>query len=115
MDSNTHSTQGPTGSADELAALVADLTVLAGQNPDQLSSPARAERVLVLGRLADRLDGQWLKELAGVDARGEAGAEQDRQFGSTAGWLRVRLRMAATTATSRFPTARGPCPGPLHA
>src|SRR4029453_9580830 len=59
------------------------------------------------------LEGQWLKELAGVDARGEAGAEQDCQFGSTAGWLRARLRMAATTATSQVRTARALFRGPL--
>ena len=38
----------------------------------------------MLRGLADRLDGQWLKELAGVDARGAAGAEDGLQVGSTA-------------------------------
>jgi hypothetical protein len=133
MDSNTHSANGQGGPADppaagpslqeptgplvppanELSALAADLTVLAGQDPDQLSAAARTERVLQLRRLADGLEGQWLKELAGVDARGEAGAEQDRQFGSTASWLRVRLRMAATPATTTVRTARALFRGPL--
>ena len=127
MDSNTHSTDGPIEPADqrpsgppvppanELTALVADLTVLAAQDPDQLSSPARTERVLQLRRRASRLDGQWLKELAGVDACGAAGAEQDRQFGSTASWLRVRLRMAAGQATTAVRTARTLFRGPLPA
>src|SRR4029453_17375740 len=60
------------------------------------------------------LEGQWLKELAGVDARGEAGAEQDCQFGSTAAWLRAGLRGGATPATRQVRTAgalfRGPLP-----
>ena len=48
--------------------------------PGPLADPVRAERVLVLRRLVDRLEGQWLKELAAVDARGAAGAEQDRRL-----------------------------------
>ena len=113
MDSNTHSTQGPTGSADELAELSALLDRLQARDLDRLTGPARAERVLQLRRLADRLDGQWLNELAGVDARGGAGAEQDRQFGSTAGWLRARLLMASGTATTAVRTARALFRGPL--
>src|SRR5512132_2137779 len=113
MDSNTCSTQGPTGPADELAELSALLDRLQARDLDRLTGPARAERVLQLRRLADRLDGQWLRELAAVDARGEAGADQDQQFGSTAGWLRARLRMAATTATSQVRTARALFRGPL--
>jgi hypothetical protein len=113
MDSNTHSTQGPTGPADELAELSALLDRLAARDLDRLPDVARAERVLALRRLADRLEGQWLKELAGVDARGAAGAEQDRQFGSTASWLRTRLRMTTTTAASQVRTARALFRGPL--
>jgi hypothetical protein len=47
--------------------------------------------------LVDRLDGLWLKELAGVDGRGAAGAEADQQVGSTAAWLRNRLHLGAGT------------------
>jgi Domain of unknown function (DUF222) len=48
----------------------------------------------------DRLEGHWLKELAGVDARGAAGAEQGLQVGSTAAWLRNRLHLSDRAATS---------------
>jgi hypothetical protein len=63
--------------------------------------------------LLDRLDGQWLKELAGVDARGAAGADQDQQVGSTAAWLRGRLRLGAGAATGAVRTARALFRGPL--
>src|SRR4029450_8107376 len=106
MDSNTHSAQGPTGPADELAELSALLDRLQARDLDRLTGPARAERVLQLRRLADRLEGQWLNELAAADPRGEAGADQARQFGSTASWLRARLRMASGTATTAVRTAR---------
>jgi len=60
----------------------------------------------VLRRLLDRLDGHWLKEPAGVDARGAAGAELGQDVGSTAGWLRSRLRLGAGAASSAVRTAR---------
>ncbi|HJW62690.1 MAG TPA: hypothetical protein VJ849_04265, partial [Actinomycetes bacterium] len=66
MDSNTHSAGGPDG----FSALVAELQGLADQPLEGLSDAARAERVLVLRGLADRVDGQWLAELAELDARG---------------------------------------------
>jgi hypothetical protein len=113
MDSNTHSTQEPTGPADDLAELTALLDRMAARDLERLPDTIRAERVQGLRPLADRLQGQWLKELAGVDARGAAGAEQDRQFGSTAGWLRARLRMASGAATTAVRTARALFRGPL--
>src|SRR4029453_3820643 len=115
MDSNTHSAQGPTGSADELADLSALLDRLQARDLDRLTGPARAERVLQLRRLADRLEGQWLNELAAVDARGEAGAGRAPHVGSPPGWVGARLRMAATTATSQVRTARALFRGPLPA
>ena len=81
MDSNTYSTQRPDG----LAALAAAVDGLAAEDPDRLTDAVRAERVLGLRRLLDRLEGHWLKELATVDARGAAGAEQGLQVGSTLG------------------------------
>jgi hypothetical protein len=48
-----------------------------------------AGEVLALRRLADQLEGAWLRRLAAVDARGAAGAEAGLQAGSTAGWLRA--------------------------
>src|SRR5918995_1117054 len=94
MDSNTHST----GGADRLAALEAAVDGLAVQDLDGLTDAVRAEEVMRLRGLGDRLEGQWLKELAAVDARGAAGAEQGVPAGSTAGWLRGRLRVGPTAA-----------------
>ena len=85
MDSNTHST----GTAAALAALAAAVDGLATQDLDGLPDAARAERVLALRRLVDRLEGHWLRELAAVDARGAGGADQGQQVGSTAAWLRT--------------------------
>jgi hypothetical protein len=109
MDSNTHSL----GGSDELTALAAVLDGLAGRDLGGLSDTVRAERVLVLRRLLDRLEGQWLRELADLDARGAAGADQGVQAASTASWLRARLRMGATAATSCVRTARAVFCGPL--
>jgi hypothetical protein len=143
MDSNTYSTQaagggsvglpdrpplkppvGPpvgqpddlaalTTDVDDLAALTADLDALTTRDLDGLCEVVRAERVLALRQLADRLEGQWLKELAGVDAQGAAGAEQDQQPGSTTAWLRQQLRMGADAARSAVRTARALFCGPL--
>jgi hypothetical protein len=118
-DPNTHSIQEPTGHPagrpDALAALAADVDELAGQDLDRLPDPVRAERVLRLRRLVDRLEGQWLNELAGVDAHGAAGAEEGQEAGSTAGWLRHRLHLGASTAASSVRTARALFRGPLAA
>jgi Domain of unknown function (DUF222)/HNH endonuclease len=125
MDSNTHSNQPPgpqpAGHPDDLAELadLAELTQLldrlATRDLDRLSDRVRAQRVLVLRGQRDRLDGQWLKELAGVDARGAAGAEADQQVGSTAAWLRNRLYLGDATAASAVRTARALFRGPLTA
>src|SRR5512133_4211959 len=103
MNSNTHSTDGLVG----LAALVDQLVA---QDLTGVTDAVRAERVLVLRRLLDRLEGHWLAELAGVDARGAAGADQGVQAPSTASWRRGRLRRAR-------PRPAVPCgpPGPCSA
>ena len=111
MDSNTYSV----GPSEELAALAATLEGLAAQDLTGLSDATRAERVLRLRRLLDRLEGHWLNELATLDACGAAGAEQGVQAGSTAGWLRARLRMGAGAASSAVRTARALFRGPLTA
>ena len=113
MDSNTHSPQP--SDRDWLAALVVVTDGLATQNLDQLPDLVRAERVPVLRGLVDRLEGQWLKELAGVDARGAAGAEAGLEVGSTAAWLRHRLRLSASAASRAVRTARALFRGPLTA
>ena len=48
-----------------------------------------------------------------MDARGAAGAEQGLQAGSTASWLRHRLRMGAGAAAAAVRTARALFGGPL--
>ena len=115
MNSNTHSVEGPPGRRDGLDGLAADLEALAAQDLDGLPDSVRAARVLRLRGLVDRLEGQWLKELAGVDARGAAGAEDAVEAGSTAGWLRRRLRLGAEAAASSVRTARALFRGPLAA
>jgi hypothetical protein len=109
MDSNTHSNYSPDG----LTALAAVVEELAAQNLDRLPDATLADGVLQLRRLLDRLEGQWLKEVADLDARGAAGAEEGVQVGSTAGWLHTRLRMGANTAHSAVRTARALFCGPL--
>jgi hypothetical protein len=118
MDTNTGSVEQPAHHpvagepAEGLEPLAAVVEDLAAQDLDGLPDPVRAERVLGLRRLLDRLEGQWLAELAGVDARGAAGADQDAQFGSTASWLRARLRMGAGAAPTSVRTARALFRGP---
>src|ERR671912_2579695 len=119
MDSNTHSTpppgRHPDGQPDDLAALAAAADRLAAQDLNRLPDAVVAERVLGLRQLVDRLEGQWLNELAGVDALGAAGAEAGQRAGSTAAWLRNRLRMGTGTAASAVRTARALFRGPLTA
>src|SRR5687768_1326972 len=99
MESNTHSTEGPR--PDGLATVASGLDQLAAQDLDRLPDPVRAERVLAL------------RELAGVDGRGAAGAERDQQVGSTAAWLGGRLRLGEGAASSAVRTARALFRGPL--
>jgi hypothetical protein len=121
MDSNTHSTEHraqssaeySSGPPDRLATFTAAAEELAAQDLDGLPDAVRAERVLVLRRLLDRLEGHWLHELAGVDARGAAGAEDNVQAPSTVGWLRARLRMGGGAARGCVRTARALFRGPL--
>ena len=119
MDSNTHSSEQPgresVGQTDPLAALTAAVDRLANQNLHGLSDAVRAERVLELRRLLDRLEGHWLSELAGVDARGAAGADQGVPAPSTASWLRNRLRLSVAAASTSVRTARALFRGPLQA
>jgi hypothetical protein len=111
MDPNTHSTRRP----DRLAALEAAIDELAIPDPAGLADGVRAEQLLRLRRLVDRLEGHWLRELAAVDARGAAGADQDQQVASTAAWLRNRLHIGAGTAHGWVRTARALFRGPLAA
>src|SRR5215207_9093086 len=111
MDSNTHSTQPPGqqpgGPPPRLASLTAAVEELAAQDLNRLADAALAAQVLELRRLLDRLEGHWLHQLAAVDGRGAAGAELGQQVGSTAAWLRNRLRLGAgTAASSAVRTAR---------
>jgi Domain of unknown function (DUF222) len=110
MDPNTHSI--PTSAAlDRLAAVVQEL---ATQDLDALPDGEAAQRVLLLRRLLDGLEGHWLRELAGVDGRGAAGAEAGSKADSTAGWLRGRLRAGHPQASRWVRTARALFRGPLR-
>jgi hypothetical protein len=109
MESNTDSIQEPGG----LALLTAAVDALAAEDLTRLPDGEAAARVLVLRRLLDRLEGQWLRELAGVDGRGAAGAEDGTPADSTAGWLRGRLRAGHTQAGGWVLTARALFGGPL--
>ena len=73
MDTNTSSTDDPTGQPDDLAELTPFLDRLAARDLDRLSDTVRAERVLALRRQVDRLEGHWLKELAGSTPAGPPG------------------------------------------
>jgi hypothetical protein len=115
MNTNTSSTDESAGRPDGLAALTAAVDDLATRDLNGLPDGIRADRVLELRRLVDRLEGHWLNELAGVDARGAAGADQGHQATSTAGWLRNRLRMSPGAAASSVRTARALFCGPLTA
>ena len=122
MNTNTSSADqparrpnGPAAAVDGLAALAEVVDGLAAQDLDGLTDAALAEQVLGLRRLVDRLEGHWLRQLAAVDGRGAAGADQDQQVGSTAAWLRTRLRMGAGAAASCVRTARALFRGPLAA
>jgi Domain of unknown function (DUF222) len=123
MDPNTHSTDQPTGHPTRpsvgpsagFAALTAAVEELAAQDLSGLTDAVRAERVLGLRRLLDRLEGHWLQELATVDARGAAGAEHAVPAPSTASWLRTRLHMGASAAHTSVRTARALFRGPLAA
>src|SRR5829696_3772869 len=114
MDSNTHSTQPPGQQPGGPPPRLASLTA-AAQDLGRLADAALAAQVLELRRLLDRLEGHWLHQLAAVDGRGAAGAEQDQEVGSTAAWLRGRLRLGAGTAASAVRTARALFRGPLTA
>ena len=123
MSSNTCSPRPPERRSDSppgrppdgLAALTAAVEGLAAQDLGGLPDAARAERVLALRRLLDRLEGHWLGELADVGARGAAGADQGHPAPSTASWLRNRLRLGAGAATGCVRTARALFRGPLAA
>jgi Domain of unknown function (DUF222) len=109
MDSNTHSSRR----SERFAALAAAINDLDREDLDRLTDTTVADDLLALRPLVERLEGQWHKRLAVADARGAAGADQDRRFGSTAGWLRARLRMRRHGATEAVRTARALFCGPL--
>jgi hypothetical protein len=132
MDSNTHSTPplaGPPArwpadlpadpSADPPAgppdALTAVLDRLAAEDLDRLSDATLNQDLARLQRQLDGLQGQWLRRLAALDARGAAGADQGEPALSTAGWLRRRLRLSASAASGAVRTARALFRGPLAA
>jgi hypothetical protein len=115
MDSNTHSSEWAGG----LGRLTAAVDQLATDDLDGLPDAEAAQRVLVLRGLIERLEGVWLRELAGVDGRGAAGTDHGTPAESTAAWLRTRTRMGGSDAHQRVRVARalhrGPLPGTAQA
>jgi uncharacterized protein DUF222 len=115
MDPNTHSTPQSGG----LGLLAAAVDQLAAEDLDALPDSEAARRVLVLRGLIERLEGVFLRELAGVDGRGAAGTDQGVPVESTAAWLRARTRMGHSDAQQRVRVARalhrGPLPGTARA
>jgi hypothetical protein len=97
---------------DQLGSLPAAVDALATEDLDRLTDAALAEDVVALRRWLDRLEGQWLRRLAAVDARGAAGADQGASAPSTVGWLRQRLRLGAGAARETVHTARALFRGP---
>jgi hypothetical protein len=61
------------GRPEDLAGLAAVLDHLQAEDLDQLTDTALTQATLTLQRWRDCLDGQWLRCLAAVDARGAAG------------------------------------------
>jgi Domain of unknown function (DUF222)/HNH endonuclease len=115
MDSNVYSIgEGPVAvepvGLERLEAAIQDL---AGHDLDSLPDGVAAARVLVLRRLVDRLEGHWLRELAAVDGRGAAGAEDGGLVLCTASWLRRQLRLSKAAAHQAAQTARALFRGPL--
>jgi hypothetical protein len=98
---------------DDLAELAAVVDKLAARPLDGSSGPLRVQRAHGLRWLADRLEGQWLKELADLDALGAAATDPQAPAPSTASWLRRRLRMGAGAAHDTVRTARALFRGPL--
>ena len=56
----------------------------------------------------DRLEGHWLRQLAAVDGRGAAGADQGQRVGSTAAWLRLGAGAAASSVGTAWALFGGP-------
>src|SRR6266508_3843027 len=74
MDSNTSSTELPVA----LGPLASAVEALAEEDLTRLPDAHAAQRVLALRSLMERLEGQWLRELAAVDARGALGGARRR-------------------------------------
>jgi Domain of unknown function (DUF222)/HNH endonuclease len=115
MESNVYSAEEtpPAVAPVGLQRLEAAIQDLAGHDLDRLPEGVAAARVLALRRMVDRLEGHWLRELAGVDGRGAGGAEDGGLVLCTASWLRNRLRLSKAAAHQAVQTARALFRGPL--
>jgi hypothetical protein len=101
------------GALDRLAAMVEEL---AAEDLDGLTDAEAAQRVLVLRGLIERLEGHWLRELAGVDGRGAAGTEQDTRLRPPPAGCEASSGWAMPTPTSGSgspaPCTAAPWPAP---
>jgi hypothetical protein len=94
------------GWAGRAGGLAAAFDWVIAQDLDRLGDAALADHARELRGLIDRLEGIWLQELAAVDARGAAGADQGEVAPSTADWLSARLGVDPGVANSWVRTAR---------
>ena len=115
MEPNTHScgpgdehprAEAPDGLGIGLEGLVAAVDALEAEDLDGMSDAERVNLARELRWLTDLLKIQWYRELALVDARGAAGAEQGIRAPSTASWLQARLGMDAAEASNHVRIAR---------
>jgi hypothetical protein len=98
---------------EDLAELAAVVDKLAARDLNRSSGPLQLQHATGLRWLMDRLEGQWLKELADLDALGAAATDPDTPAPSTASWLRRQLRMGTGAAHDAVRTARALFRGPL--
>lgn len=79
---------------------------LEAEDLDGMSDAELVDGARELRWLTDLLEIQWLRELALLDARGAAGAEQGIRAPSTASWLQARLGMSSAEASNYVRIAR---------
>ena len=91
----------------DLAKLTAAVDKLLAEDVDGLPYAAKIEWLLKVRWLRDRLELQWLRDLAAVDARGAAGAEQGKRAARP-----LPGSKTGSTWTPKPPPARSASPEP---
>jgi hypothetical protein len=88
---------------DAVAAVVAAVDVLAGEDPAGLGWAGQRERLRAVGRLVDRLEAQRVRLVAAAD---RSGALADDGAATAASWLRRHSSLTAAQASDRAKLAR---------